>query len=522
MKLPTIFRTLKFKVFAISVAAVFIFSVITTSLFGLFFFKSGEKHINDKLVAMSLVLSSQLITPLDFGQLMDDKEISDDGNSILKSASNDSDFIYGVVYRTNGSLFAKYGNVPKDIKSLLKANDTGVKIGKYLNIKKTIKKEGKPLGFLYMGYSPLKVQNESLRLVKQAIVISFIISLIFISLFYVLIIRTVIAPVFIVTNLLKKVGEGDIREFKDVKLGTDTIEITQMFEALSNTTAAVRKNISEMQNVATILSAASDDVFEQSSSLSVAANEQATAVNETTVTLEEIEKTGNMTSENASNIQKVSSKTERVSKEGYSALELTKHQMIELKNQVNDIVESSNKLKKELEEVDRIIESVAGVTQQSHTLSINASIEAVKAGDAGKGFAVVANNIRTLSQQSRLATEQVRKTLTEIQTAIAQIVIVNEKGLTTASNSVKSIEHTGTIMNSLIDAISQSSEAAKSIAHNTMQQSTGIAQTSRAMSDINQVTKDNLITIDLLKSKGQELKGHAETLHLLVKEFRIK
>jgi methyl-accepting chemotaxis protein len=155
-------------------------------------------------------------------------------------------------------------------------------------------------------------------------------------------------------------------------------------------------------------------------------------------------------------------------------------------------------------------------------LSINASIEAVKAGNAGKGFAVVANSIRELSQQSRQATEQVRKTLTEIQGAIAQIVIVNEKGLGAAKQGVKSMDHTGTLMASLVKSIVLSSQAAREIAQNTLQQSIGLEQTTSAMTDINKGTLDNLKVIETLSDRGAELKKHSESLQNLVEQFRIK
>jgi methyl-accepting chemotaxis protein len=517
-------KSLRVRIFLVSAAAVFFFSLVATVAFGVFFVAQAQYDLLGKSDSISQILARQLTVPIDFALLLGQTEESEDANSILSAVLSDSDFNYAIVYTKDGAIFAKAGKPPQNVLELFKGKKQNSKIitDRLIHVNTAISKDNKNLGYLYMGFSKEKVQVGSKKILRYAILLALGLSVIFIGIFYLMISRTTLKPLMVITEILKRFGEGDARPIDNVKLGTDTTELVEMFDALEMTTRSVRENMKALALVASELNNTSDLILEHSNNLSVAANEQAAAVSETTVTIEEVEKTGHITASNAKNIQSTAVKTEQLSEHGLRAVQTTREQLVDIQNQVEQIVESSHKLNTELEEVDRIVASVAAVTQQSHTLSINASIEAVKAGKTGRGFAVVANRIRDLSLQSREATEQVRKTLTGIQAAIAQIVLINEKGLESARLGVSSMEQTGDLISKLGSSIEESTEAAKNIAHNTMQQAIGLEQTSRAMNEINNATHDNLSAIDRLHKSGEDLKDHSISLQALVELFQIE
>ena len=100
------------------------------------------------------------------------------------------------------------------------------------------------------------------------------------------------------------------------------------------------------------------------------------------------------------------------------------------------IADSIVRLSEQSIAIGEIISSVGDLASQSNLLAVNASIEAAKAGEHGKGFAVVAQEVRSLAEQSKESTEQIRRILNDIQKAISSAVMATEQGGKTVENSV--------------------------------------------------------------------------------------
>ena len=96
-----------------------------------------------------------------------------------------------------------------------------------------------------------------------------------------------------------------------------------------------------------------------------------------------------------------------------------------------NIAETILALSEQTQQIGDIIATVNDIADQSNLLALNAAIEAARAGEAGKGFAVVAGEVRSLAEQSRQATAQVKEILGDIQKATNTAVMVTEEGTKT-------------------------------------------------------------------------------------------
>ena len=109
----------------------------------------------------------------------------------------------------------------------------------------------------------------------------------------------------------------------------------------------------------------------------------------------------------AKNMGDISEQTNATVEEGVQMISRLKDQAAQVVYMNTESRKITTQLNETIQEVQEIIETILGISNQTNLLALNASIEAARAGEAGKGFAVVADEIRELSENTRMATEQI-------------------------------------------------------------------------------------------------------------------
>jgi len=124
------------------------------------------------------------------------------------------------------------------------------------------------------------------------------------------------------------------------------------------------------------------------------------------------------------------------------------------KSSLNELTESSRAFNNDIEEIKNILNLIKDISTKTNLLSLNASIEAARAGDAGKGFAVVASEVKKLADQTSSSVNDIAKSLEKIVTGSEQISTSIEEVDEVTSNVVKS----NTVVNEMISAQSAAIE----------------------------------------------------------------
>ena len=294
---------------------------------------------------------------------------------------------------------------------------------------------------------------------------------------------------------------------------TPQSEIDVMGNALAAMGSSLREITREIIEGVNVLASSSSEIMASTNQVASGASETAAAVSETTSTVEEFKQTALMSSQKARNVADAAQKAVQVAQVGRRSVEESISGMGRIQGQVEAIAESIVRLSEQSQTIGEIIATVNDLAEQSNLLAVNAAIEAAKAGEQGKGFAVVAQEVKSLAEQSKEATAQVRTILNDIQKATNAAVMATEQGNKAVEDGVRQSKEAGEAIRQMSESIDESAQAAVQIATSSQQQLTGMDQVAMAMENIRQASEQNVtgmrqveLTVQGLHDLGQKLK----------------
>ncbi len=277
-------------------------------------------------------------------------------------------------------------------------------------------------------------------------------------------------------------------------------------------------NITEAVNILTSMVA---EIIATSSQLTASSSETVSAISETTTTVEEVKQTAQVNNEKAKTVSESSRKTLQVAGDGEKAVNETGSGMAMIREKMEFIAESIMQLSEQSQAIGDIMNSINDLAEQSNLLAVNASIEAARAGEEGKGFAVVADEVKSLADQSKQATKQVREILTDIQKATSTAVLATEEGSKVVESGIKQADNAGASIKALAEVINEAVQATTQIGASVQQQFVGIDQVTEAIRNISVASNQNLESTKQLEEASEKLDGVAKSLEKLIEEYTI-
>lgn len=229
------------------------------------------------------------------------------------------------------------------------------------------------------------------------------------------------------------------------------------------------------------VSSAASQVAAASQALAEGASEQAAAVQETSSTLEE---TSSMVHQNRENTQQAAV----LAKQTKQYADQSNSEMLKMSSSMTDLKNSSN-------EIAKIIKVIDEIAFQTNILSLNAAVEAARAGDAGKGFAVVAEEVRNLAQRSAQAAKDT--------------TVIIESNIDLSENSVNIAKAVKDSVESIAEQANKVSDLLEEISVATNEQAQGVEQINKAVSQMEMALQSNAATADESASASRSLQEQA-------------
>ena len=285
------------------------------------------------------------------------------------------------------------------------------------------------------------------------------------------------------SEILERVGQGDFT-IRGVVSGTEdamdvlTGRINETLEAIVNLITQVKSHI--ILVIRGIM-----QISHGNQSLSLRTQQQASAMEEISATLEQLVTNTTENLKNTRHADSLSKEAVNVAMEGVGQVEKTAQAMVEMSDASQKIVE--------------MMELINEITFQTNLLSINAAVEAARAGEQGRGFAVVANEIRDLAKRSGAASKNIQALVREIMDKVTS----SEKWVDELKNGLAGIVNTS----------QQVSDALGEVSQGTEESSRGIEQINQRTQDLSDVNEKNVYFVDEIAQETQKLTEKAEQLH---------
>ena len=328
--------------------------------------------------------------------------------------------------------------------------------------------------------------------------------------------RSISRPMVIMAQASKNIAEGNLNQKIEHRSGD---EIGSMAEAFRTMVDHLQKMMRETNETVNVLAVSSSEITATVAELASSAAEAATAVNETTTTVAEVKQAAVLSSQKANSVSESANRTMQVSQDGKRSLEQTIEGMNHIRGQMETIADTVVRLSEQSQAIGEMVATVNDIAEQSNLLAVNAAIEAAKAGEQGKGFAVVAQEIKSLAEQSKRATAQVRSILRDVQKGINSAVIVTEQGSKAVEAGVKQAALSGEAILVLAENAAEAAQAGIQIAVSSQQQVVGMDQVALAMDSINQASAQNVAGTREVETAAQNLQELGLKLKQLLERY---
>jgi methyl-accepting chemotaxis protein len=270
-------------------------------------------------------------------------------------------------------------------------------------------------------------------------------------------------------------------------------EFSPLLLAMGSMQTSLTEVVRSVRTNAEGVAVASSQIAQGNLDLSQRTEHQASALQETAASMDELGSTVRHNADNASQADQLA--------QGASAVAVKGGQVVaQVVDTMRGIEDSSRK-------IADIIGVIDGIAFQTNILALNAAVEAARAGEQGRGFAVVAGEVRSLAQRSAEAAKEIKGLITDSVDRVNQgSTLANQAGETMAE-VVNSIRRVTDLMGEINTASGE--------------QSRGVAQVSEAVTQMDQVTQQNAALVEESAGASESLRTQAQRLVEAVSVFRL-
>ena len=297
------------------------------------------------------------------------------------------------------------------------------------------------------------------------------------------------------------ISTGDFTQRMDLKrrdeFGTLAQGFNRMTEQLTVLFGQVQQSGIQVNTSATEIAATSKEQQATASEIAATTTEIGATSKEISATSRELVRT-------MSEVSHVAEETATLAGGGQEGLLRMAETMQKVMEAVGSINAKLAVLSDKASNINQVVTTITKVADQTNLLSLNAAIEAEKAGDYGRGFGVVATEIRRLADQTAVATYDIEQMVKEMQSAVSAGVMGMGKFSEEVRRGMQEVQQVGSQLLQIVGQVQALAPRFEAVSEGVQAQATGAEQISQALTQLSEAAQQ---TVDSLRQSGQAIDG---------------
>jgi methyl-accepting chemotaxis protein WspA len=334
-----------------------------------------------------------------------------------------------------------------------------------------------------------------------------------------LLLRAITRPLGELVSAVDRIGQGDFSSKVTIdradEFGRLGVGVNRMIDDLTGLIGDIQKSTIQVNTSIT-------EVAATSKQQQTTASEIAATTSEIGATSKEIASTSRELVRTMDEVSGVADQTADLAGTGQASLSRMDEMMREVVEAAGAINTKLGLLNEKAANVTQVVTTITKVADQTNLLSLNASIEAEKAGEHGRGFAVVATEIRRLADQTAVATYDIEQMVKDIQSAVSAGVVGMDKFSETVRVGMREVREVGGQLSEIVTQVQGLAPRFEAVNEGMQAQATGAVQISEALGQLGEVATQTVEALRQSDLAVEGLNGVSNALRESVSRFRLR
>jgi len=352
------------------------------------------------------------------------------------------------------------------------------------------------------------------------IIICIIVAMVVGALVLLMSLKTVLQPINALLERMNDIADGDGDLTQRVNDSTDD-ELGQLASAFNRFVAKIQGLVKEIASSSEEMVAStarqntlSKDAKQGIIKQNVETDSVASAVNQMTATSQEVSTSAANAAQSSEAVNAESERTKGVVSQSITSVK-------QLAHEVDDSSSVISSLAEDVQEINKVLDVIGGIAEQTNLLALNAAIEAARAGEQGRGFAVVADEVRTLAARTQKSTAEINDMIVRLRKGSEGAVEAMKQSREYGENSVSASKEAGESLEIVSDSMRVINDMNTQIATAAEEQKTTMEELSKNISTISEISQRSMETAEESEQVSLELTKLGEQLRGLVNQFKF-
>ena len=301
---------------------------------------------------------------------------------------------------------------------------------------------------------------------------------------------------------------------------TDT-EVGTVASAYNNTLQSLQKIVLEVKQAASQVGETSQLSDKSMITLNRQAQQQVVSLAQALTRVRDMMSLSEAVAGDAQKVETAVQQANLIVQSGDTAMNNTVANIMAIRSTVADTSQRIKRLSESSQKISKVVNLISHFTSQTQLLSLNASIEATRAGEYGRGFAVVADEVRSLARQSAEAATEIEQLVQEIQIATAEVSNAMETGIQQVAEGTSLVTDTRQNLTAIVEATGQISDLMEGITEITHQQVSDFKDVTVTVNEATEIANQTSSESEQLSQSIRQLLDTAEALQATTDKFKV-